>query len=74
MHERLARLEANVETLTQRVSENRETLKNMDTLLDKLAGDIRDAKTALRVGMWLWGIMGAVGGYALHFWQLVTGK
>lgn len=75
VYERLTRLEERGVHRDKRMERMEDTLERLATKLDAVANDVRDAKTGLRVGLWIsnavWPVLAAGGGWlAHHFWPL----
>lgn len=73
VYERLTRLEERGASRDERMARMESALERLTTQVETIALDVRDAKTGLRVGLWIsntvWPIMAAGGGWiAHHFW------
>jgi hypothetical protein len=70
MSERLTRLEERGAARDDRMSRMETAISEMAQEVKKMAGDVRDAKTGLRVGLWisntLWPIIAAGGAWVAH--------
>jgi hypothetical protein len=70
MSERLTRLEEKGTARDDRMSRMEASLAKMATQVEAMANDVRDAKTGLRVGLWLsntlWPIIAGAGGWIAY--------
>jgi hypothetical protein len=53
VYDRLTRLEERGLSRDERMTRMEHTLERVVTQLDQMAGDLRDAKTGLRIGLWI---------------------
>lgn len=72
VYDRLTRLEERGMSRDARIERIEKTLETMTTQLDGMANDLRDAKTGLRIGLWVTStvvpfLAGAAGWFANHF-------
>lgn len=76
--DRLTRIEAGSEHRDDRLMRIETTLAKQDALLQVMAGDLRDARTGLRVGLWVFSTMTALatGAAAVIGWfvRSIVGK
>ena len=73
VYERLTRLEERGTSRDERMARMEQTLVKMDAMLEAVSLEVRDAKTGLRVGLWIsntvWPLLaGGMGWLAHHFW------
>ena len=73
VYERLTRLEERGTSRDERMARMEQTLVKMDAMLEAVSLQVRDAKTGLRVGLWIsntvWPLLaGGMGWLAHHFW------
>jgi hypothetical protein len=73
VYDRLTRLEERGTSRDERMARMEQTLAKMDATLDAVSLEVRDAKTGLRVGLWIsntvWPVLAAGAGWLAHtFW------
>ena len=73
VHDRLTRIEALSDNRDEKLARMEATLVSMTEKIERIGGDVRDAKTALRVGFWISttlvpAIAAMTGWFAHTFW------
>jgi|688.fasta_scaffold1424235_2 hypothetical protein len=74
VYERLTRLEERGVARDDRMGRMEEALERLAKQVEVIGADVRDAKTGLRVALWIsntiWPLLAAGGGWvAAHFWH-----
>ena len=73
VYDRLTHLEARGEARDDRMTRMEAAIEHMTKQLDAMAGDLRDAKTGLRIGLWISSTAvpaaaGLAGWFIAHLW------
>jgi hypothetical protein len=72
VYDRLTRLEEKGVSRDDRMARMEAAIATMAKQVETMAGDVRDAKTGLRIGLWLsntlWPLIAAAGAWIAHGW------